>query len=279
MIRIFLCVLVLSVAVINSTNLFASNLPSQHESVRLMLAIEASVKESNWNKAHTQLKALESLELALDEDFFYYNGLVNTKLNQILDAEKSLEHYVVSAGKDGKYYVEALQLITFLDEQQRAVAKDNSVEASVTSPAPIISSEQRDGYIKSLQALYLTDDPIKALEMQINSLLSAHAYTGSRVKKSDVRSGINYSLSVIDNHVSLQEKKYEAGFPSLQASKLDVHGLDPFLRYECTKREFACNIYHPANTHLPWITIDYDDMVASELVEALTKLIQQLQAR
>ena len=259
-----------------STSLFASNLPVEHEAIRLMLSIESSVNQANWPKAQKQLQTLESLKLKHPEDFYYFNGLVNFQLDHLLLAEKNFEHYVISAGKQGKYYIEALKLITLLDEQSV-----NKLMPQVAEPesSTVISTDQRGGYIKSLQALYLTDDPVKALVMQINSLLSVHAYTGSRVKKTKARSGLVYSVSVVNNQLSLQEKKYEGGFPSLTVSKIDVHGLDPFLRYECTKRNFSCSLYHPANTHLVWMMVDYDDLVARELVGALTKLIQHLQAR
>jgi len=260
---------------IGSASVFASNLPVEHEAIRLMLAIESSVNQVNWPKAQVQLQALEALKLKHPEDFFYFNGLVNFQLDHLPLAEKNLEHYVVSAGKQGKYYIEALKLITLLDEQPVKPIP----QTARPEPSTVISSDQRGGYIKSLQALYLTDDPVKALVLQINSLLSVHAYTGSRVKKTQARSGQVYSISVVNNQLSLQEKKYEGDFSSLTASKIDVHGLDPFLRYECTKRNFACEIYHPANTHLVWMMVDYDDLVARELVGALTKLIQHLQTR
>ena len=144
-------------------------------------------------------------ELNTDIDFFYFNGLVNFQLKYFSIAGKNLEHYVVSVGHEGKHYVEALKIITLLEDQQPV---ENAPQNDITKPLSVISGEQRGGYIKSLQALYLTDDPVKALEMQINSLLSVHTYTGSRVKKSDVRSGLIYSLSVVDNHLNLQEKKY-----------------------------------------------------------------------
>ena len=171
--------------------------------------------------------------------------------------------------------MQALKLITLLNNNDAQHVKKD--EALVVESSSILPSGERAGYIKSLQALYLTDDPVKALVMQINSLLSVHAYSGLRVKKAKARVGKVFSVSVNDNQLVLQEKNYESGYPSLTVTKLDVHGLDPFLRYECQKKKFVCSIYHPADTHLVWIVIDYDSLVAGELSEALTKLFQYLQ--
>jgi len=257
-----------------SASAFSANLPVEHEAMRLMLAVESSVESADWDKASQQLNALEVLKIAPAEDYFYFNGLVNFKLKHLSVAEDSLESYIVTVGQKGKYYVEALNLITLLEARGEG---EVSPETQKMESSSALSSDERTGYIKSLQALYLTDDPVKALVMQINSLLSVHAYTGLRVKKPNVRTGLVYSVSVNSGQLGLQEKNYETGFPTLTATKLDVHGLDPFLRYECEKQKITCTIYHPADPHLVWIMIENDDLVVRELVEALTKLIQYLQ--
>jgi hypothetical protein len=259
-----------------SASVFSANLPVEHESARLMLAVEASVDNSDWDKASQQSNALDLLKITPPDDYSYFNGLVNLKLNHLSVSEKNLESYIISVGQEGKYYIEALKLITLLDSEENNQPPPETLEIESSS---VSSGEERTGYIKSLQALYLTDDPVKALVMQINSLLSVHAYTGLRVKKSNARTGLIYSVSVNDGKLGLQEKNYESGFPSLTATKLDVHGLDPFLKYECKKQKFTCSIYHPADAHLVWIRIDNDDLVVRELVQALTKLIQYLQVR
>jgi hypothetical protein len=259
-----------------STGALSANLPVEHESVRLMLAVEASAQNEDWDKASQQLDALALLNIAPPEDYFYFNGLVNLKLNHLSVSEKNLESYIVTVGQKGKYYLEALKLITLLESEEFNEVAPVTLELESSS---MFSTEGRTGYIKSLQALYLTDDPVKALVMQINSLLSVHAYTGLRVKKANVRTGLMYSVSVNDGQLGLQEKNYESGFPRLTATNLDVHGLDPFLKYQCKKQELTCSIYHPADSHLVWIRIDHDDLVIRELVEALTKLIQYLQVQ
>jgi len=257
---------------LSSACVFSANLPVEHEAVRLMLAVEASVDRADWDKASQQLNALDVLKISPPDDYFYFNGLVNLKLKNLSVSEKNLESYVITVGQKGKYYVEALKLITLLEGEVETPSESIEIESS-----SVLSSEKRTGYIKSLQALYLTDDPVKALVMQINSLLSVHAYTGQRVKRSSVRAGLMYSVSVNNGQLGLQEKNYESGFPTLTATKLDVHGLDPFLKYECKKQKFTCSIYHPADQHFVWIIIDNDDLVVRELVDALTKLIQHLQ--
>jgi len=261
---------------LKSISLFASDLPPEHEIVRLMLAVESSVEEEQWGKAQAQLQSLTNLKVRLPDEFYYFNGLVLAQQNQSGDALKSIERYVVDVGQSGKFYIEALKLITRLDE---LLAQSESVDTpnnKIEKQSSIVGSE-RDGYIQSLQALYLTDDPVKALVMQINSLLSAHGYTGSRVKKANSQTGTNYVFSVNDRSLVVQEKTHSNGVPVLTMSKLSVLGLDPYLRHECSIAELACWIYHPGNQRTRWLVIDRDEMVVSELSSALSKLILKLQ--
>lgn len=256
-----------------SASSFASRLPAEHEAARLMLAVEASIKEKSWAKAQTQLQALADLKVPLPAPFYYFNGVVLTELSQLDSAQTSLEDYVIKAEEKGEYYVAALELLTQLEEKRTQQSNPVVREASIKPAA----ESSGDGYVKSLQALYLTDDPIKALVMQINSLLSVHAYTGNRVKKATERSGIRYSLSVSERDLVLQEKQYLSGQPELSVNKLNVLGVDPFLKSGCASNELMCWIYHPGNGHERWILIDRDDMVLNELVEAFSKLIRLMQ--
>jgi len=254
---------------------FATNLPPQHEAARLMLAIESSVKQAQWQKVEEQLDALSALDVLLPTESLYFSGLLNMQYSRFQKAQKLLEEYVVQVGEGGKFYAQALNLITRSDEEKknaRAIQdKKSSVKLSLSS------TSERDGYIKSLQALYLTDSPEHALVMQINSLLAAHPYTGSRLKKSGVKQGIVYGFSVKGSELVVQEKSYMQGLPTLSANTISVLGKDPFLKFGCSSKEYICWVYHPANNHRRWLKVDYDELVVSELSDALTKLIQLLQ--
>jgi len=257
-----------------SSEISATSLPPEHEAARLLLALESSVDQNNWNKAEKQLEELSALKVKQPIVALYFSGLVRLQLSDFPQAQEFLEKYVVRAGEAGKYYREALKLITQTEE---LVRKSKEQKPEIATQKSLTGGQQRDGYIKSLQALYLTDNPIQALVMQVNSLLSSHPFTGSRIKKTGVKEGLVYRLSVKENNLIIQEKSYEKGLPTLSASALSVHGLDPFLRYGCSGKEYACWVYDPANNHERWIKVDYDELVAGELTEALTKLIQKLQ--
>lgn len=253
-----------------------SGLPPEHEVERLLLALKESVKHGEWPDASQHLSLMRELDVPQPKDSFYYEGLVKARLGDFHRARLVLERYVVNAGSDGQHYEDALKLITEAEQAERNAAESGHEKKAAPS-LELIDSSQRDGYIKSLQALYLTQDPVEALTMQVNSLLSAHPFTGSRIKKSGVKEGLVYQVDVVKGGLTLQEKSYQNGAPMLSATSIQVHGLDPFVGTACSHREYACWLLHPTNKHERWIKIDYDELVVDELREAMTKLLQSLQ--
>ncbi len=255
---------------------FASNLPAEHESVRLMLALESSVEKQRWAKANDLLAELEALETRLEPDFHYFNGLVLFKRNQYAAAKKSLEVYVVKAGHEGQYYIDALKLITELEDQAQDL--DGGHESSQPAAASILHADEGgDGYVRSLQSLYLSDSPVAALETHINSLLASHAYSEGRLKTLEQKSGVRYSINVDGASLVISEKNFREGKAALSVSRLSILGIDPFLRFACSNSEYLCWIYHPADAHERWLLLERDELAAKELSEALSKLIRLLQ--
>lgn len=271
--KILVQTLFLTVALAAPSIGLTSGLPPEHEAARLMLSVESLIESAQWQEASDRLAALQSLDVDLEEDFFYYNGIVLSRLGNTPAAVTSLEKYVVEAGKEGQFYGSALAQLTSLEEN--LAVSESQAEPPVQTQAELKSED--DGYIKSLQALYLTSDPKHALVQQINSLLSSHAYTGTRLKKNNLREGVQYSLSVNGSELLLQERSFQDKQPLLQVKKLNVLGVDPFVEYGCSSTQFLCYLYHPSKANERWILVDRDNIVASELSQALSKLIRLMQ--
>ena len=268
---------------------YSSGLPPEHESARLLLVIEEAVENKNWVLADENLSKMADLKVDLPVPFFFYNGWVHFKQARYEKAQHSLEHYVVKAGPSASFYYDALRLLTSVEaELGRSKDKvkgdltqvDVDMQANESEVNPsILVHKDRDAYVQSLKALYLTDNPVQALVMQINSLLSAHSYTGSRVKKISEKQGVKFQISIQDSLIVLQETNYQDGFPQLSAKRFGLNGVDPFIRFECSGREIACWLFHPASAHERWLYFDNDQLVASELSQAFTRLIQILQQK
>ena len=182
---------------------FSSSLPPEHESARLLLVVEEAVTNSNWSLADESLSKMADLQIEQPIPFFFYNGWVHFKQERLEKAQRSLEHYVVKAGPSGAFYDDALRLLTSIDNtlnQKSDIADSNQSSSDKSESSENASSQlvnkERDAYVQSLKALFLTDKPIQALVMQINSLLSAHPYTGSRLKKVIEKQGVKFQVSI-----------------------------------------------------------------------------------
>jgi len=266
----------------------ASSLPPKHESARLLLVIEEAVNHADWALADQSLSKMAELDVDLPISFFFYKGWVHYKNKRLEKAQHSLEHYVIKAGTSAAFYSDALRLLTAVDGELKAQAGEKQKTGStktisnsdgIGANEPLLINKERDAYVQSLQALFLTDNPVQALVMQVNSLLSAHSFTGSRIKKASEKQGIKFQVSIQDNMIVLQERNFQSGFPQLSAMKLEVSGIDPFIRFDCSNNEASCWLYHPTDQHEKWLLIDHDELVASELSQALTRLIQALQQK
>lgn len=281
--------LVLGAAFMCSGPLYASGLPAEHEAARLMLAVEAAVAGENWSRAELSLISLKALQTELPVEHFYYSGLVNKQAGKLSEAQSELEQYVIAAGSEAAHYRQALELLTAIELQQtqspsqagdESAAKSkpsNAIQTQALGKALNLQSESR-AYIDSLKSLYLTRSAKAALLAQANSLLNAHAYTGSRLQTRAGREGLRYSLSIQGERLQLQSKRFRDGLPTLSSDSLSVLGLDPFLNSRCSKAEQACWLFHPGERHSRWLMIEYDEEARSELVKVLSLLIRQIQA-
>ncbi len=251
----------------------ATGLPPEHEAKRLLLAVQHSIDSQQWGKAEQQLKAIAELEVPLAEKFHYMHGQVLFHQSEYNLAQKSLEIYVLQAGEEGEFYIQSLEMITEADEKKRIVTP-----APPTNTADLKLEKGKDDYLESLKALYLTDSSIAALVLRINSILSTHPYQGARVTKKDANKGAKYSINVIGNELQIQEKKYDKdGAPTLLVNKMDMYGVDPFVKFGCDYDRYICWLYHPVNQYDRWILIDRDKNAAKELSEAMARLIKLLQ--
>ena len=256
-----------------SSFVFATGLPPEHEAKRLLLAVQSSIDTEQWAKAENQLKEIAALEVALDAKFHYMHGQVLFHQSEFEMAQKSLEVYVLQAGEEGEFYIQSLEMITAADEKKNAIEPQKT-----SSPTDLTLEKGKDGYLDSLKALYLTDSSIDALVLRINGILSTHVYQGARIKKKDANKGAKYFIAVKDKELQIQEKKYNKdGAPTLLVTKMDMYGVDPFVKFGCDYDRYICWLYHPVNQYDRWILIDRDKSAAQELSEAMARLIRLLQ--
>ncbi len=243
-------------------------LPPEHEAERLLIQAEQYLLEGESARAESLLAKVAELNTALPLRYYFFRGQTLADL----DAPKATEmltHYVVAGGNQAPHYREALELITRLEQgdKERRQPSRNDALPITADPAPV----------DELKQLYLTNDTVDALLQHINGLLSVHAFTGSRFIREGEKQGMRFNVSVADNVILVRRSVYDAGQVEMKIERLEVMGIDPFVRYGCDSREFACWLYHPAQTQLRWLWVENNDRAAQDLSDSLRRLIVLLQ--
>lgn len=246
-------------------------LPVEHEVERLMMQLDQRVENSDWDGVEEATKRILELETELPERFHFYQGRLHLGRGELAEAKNAFVTYVVKAGQSGDYYRDALEAINRIEALEVGAPEKKQ---DVTVPAIGSAGE---GYIKTLQALYLTDDPQAALILHINGLLATNAYRGTKIIKQEQRSGVVYQVATDERNLLIQEKSFLEETPTLRIEKLSLPGVDPFWEYRCSKSELQCWIYHPQKDYERWLLLGHDDLAVSELVTAFSHLVRLLQ--
>lgn len=256
-----------------SMGLAAADLPPQHEVRRLIIAVDSAIADERWPDASRYLNRLQSLEAEKPADYQYFRGRVMLEGQQLNEAQSALETYVTRAGDEGKYYDQALQLITRVEEQRRLQPER---QPSSDNIAMIEPAERLD--IDALKSLYLKDSAQAALAAHINSLLSLAAWQPGQVIREQPAETIRYQVSVgQDRTLAIQEltRGPEEG-PTLRTRKISVFGINPAVSHACITAENSCWLYDPRNQSR-WLRLNNRPELAADTARAMGELIRTLQ--
>jgi hypothetical protein len=255
-----------------SSDVFASSeLPVEHEVERLMMQIDQKVDASDWSGVEAASDRILELGAEPPNRFYFYQGKLHLGRGELIKAKDSFVAYVVKAGQSGEFYREALEAMNRMESLE-----SEPMVKQVDESLPTIGSAG-EGYVKTLQALYLTEDAQAALLLHINGLLATNAYRGTKIITQEQRSGVVYQVAIDERNLLIQEKSFLESTPTLRIEKLSLPGVDPFWEYRCSKSEIQCWIYHPQKEYERWLLLGHDDLAVSELVTAFSHLVRLVQ--
>ena len=265
--------LLVTVSFLVSFSAFA--LPKEIEIDRLLLGVETSVSEQQWDKANTRLIAVKALDDELPAAFYYYRGKVSIELNDNQSAKEALEYYLEQEGREGEFYRASLELLNEIEEAE-VFQKTERTRQSMSSQLVIEDSEHKK-YIQKLKSLYLVDQGRDALELHINTLLSNHRYIPGRYRDTRKWLGSKYQIQVRGGDVSILEKRANKdGGYSLNQDSISVYGVIPYLKTQCDIVGDQCWVNHP-ETGQQWLELEYDSDAVSSVAEAFSHLIRYMQ--
>lgn len=98
----------------------ASQLPPEIQMDRYLLQAERAIEREDFASAREALDKINLLgaasELELPEAFFFWSALVEWQTGRPAQAVQSVTRYLSLAGRDGKFYDEALELLDIAEE-------------------------------------------------------------------------------------------------------------------------------------------------------------------
>ena len=271
LIRTALTLLVFAVA----SSAFA--LKPSHEADRLMLAAEEAFAAGNRRQAEDFLNDALQLGIALPPEFNYLYGNLLAQQGKPIDARRYLEQYINREGENGRFYRDALKLITDIQKQPRNTSR------AVTNANPGKSEIRRaDGgevpYVEHIQQLYGTSDTAAALILHLNNLLKFYAYGDERIVAS-TRAGTPSRHKIQHSNrgeiISFNKIGSSAETPFTE-DRFSVFGVNPHVSYQCRASTSSCWLYHPV-TSQRWLQIVRNEDIALEISKALSQLIRNLQ--
>jgi hypothetical protein len=235
--------------------------------------------QGNALAAREYLERVESLGIQPPAVYHFYWGQVLMARSQWQEAKKQLENYVAQAGKEGEHYVQSLEMLT---EIEQSINKLGLATAKPTAEVlPGLENQRAAAYDKKVKNLYLDENVAQSLVTHLNSLLQTHAYIEGKVKNLERGDRIEYTLSLgKDSTLIISERnvRQTAAGPrsALNVSYLGVFGVNPLVKFRCSKETDSCIFRHPVEGN-DWIRMANDEAGAQEIAMALTRLLQILQ--
>ncbi|WP_123633112.1 MULTISPECIES: hypothetical protein [Marinobacter] len=254
-------------------------LPPEHETRRLMLAVEKAVENQQWGQAGEYLNRLQALDTKKPDDYAFYRGRVMYEAGHYNEAMAALEAYVTQAGEKGEHYTEALELITSVEQARKE--EGDVASAAQSQGEPVAKIEPADGNsVEQLQKLYLASTPREALERHANSLLSQNAWRAGngRVINANQTPDVVYQVSSDTGALQVQEtRKLDDGRSEVVSSRLPVYGINPLLKWDCPDDGRTCWIYDPRDGSR-WLKLGGQADTTQALARTLGDLIRRLQS-
>jgi len=113
--KLFVTTLTFFFSIFISNHLFA--LSKEIRADQYMVTVKKALDKNDHRKALKYMKKIETLEVKLPNSFYYFKANAQYKSDESKNAKYSLEKYLESEGRQGKYYSEAIELLTEIEEQ------------------------------------------------------------------------------------------------------------------------------------------------------------------
>mgnify|MGYP001043049285 CR=1 FL=1 len=251
-------------------------IPIDAELYRHMLATERFLDNKNFLQAELYLEKAQALEVDLPAQFFFFKGQVLSEAQDWKKARLNFEEYILRADKDDKHYVDALEMITNIENIEPNALDELPVKSDLSWEDD--TSQDMDNYLAKIKKLYLSKSTKEALVQHINTLLSTVPFVGKRIVSEENREqGLKLSISLTDDgKISIRKTQEKNDSTQIMAFSSSIYGLSREFVASCDHAQFKCAVKHE-ETLDTWFEIANDETTAQELAQALKALVFAMQ--
>lgn len=259
-----------------TTSQFTHALEPIHEADRLIMAAEDAMVENDFRSAEQYLLRAEALGIDLPSDYDFLFGKLLEQKGENKKANEKLESYVNRDGNEGRYYREALSLITTI-EKRLEITNDSPNQ---TPTSEIKWSNNNDAYLQAIQRQEKINNTEQALSAHINRLLNKQETTDRKIiAASRLATPSKHKIKTSSNGEIISINQYGGDLSSpFKEERFSVYGVNPYIRFVCPQSTASCWILHPV-TEKRWLQLEENTETAMEVAKALSQLIRYMQKK
>ena len=146
-----------------------------------------------------------------------------------------------------------------------------------------LSAAEQERYFHELRRLYPKKTERQALLEHCNRLLESHAlragYLDGQPRNQRLRDDRLFSLSISapgELTVRAETRSEDGSHLQVRSQRLNLFGVDPFVRYQCPERGPSCSVLSPVDGS-ELLVVVRDRPGVAELARALSFLIRDIQ--
>ncbi|MGH1472152.1 MAG: hypothetical protein ACRBCS_13240 [Cellvibrionaceae bacterium] len=238
------------------------------------MAAEKSIEENNYRDAERYLAKAGELGISLPSEYdFLYGKLLQNK-GEYKKANEKLEQYVNRDGNEGRYYRDALGLITEIEKKL-----ENKIETDPNSPKSEIKWSNKNDKDKRPPKIEQGNKDLNvALTSHINKLLTQKPQGDRRIlAASRISTPSKHKIKTSSNGEIISINQYGSNKSApFKEDRFSVYGINPYIEFECLQSTASCWITHPVSGKR-WLQVEENKEKAAELARTLSQLIRYMQ--
>ncbi len=247
------------------------------EQEKYLLEARQLFEKKQYKNAEKWLLKARYLPLSLPADYYFMAGAIAAGEKKTQKAISSLGVYLNMTGRQGRYYQQALNLISGIE----GAAASGRLKGGKKSHSPIIEyfpTQVTDSFVEQMSASLPEKDQSRSIQTYLNSLLKVNAVYEKGIEKASPSLLFRIQAGR-DGKLIVTRSEQRSGRALIGKRSLSVYGMSRQLKSDCSWQEQLCWVLFPEGqpNNERWLEISYAPQAVTELVNGMSLLIRKMQ--